>query len=167
MCEDYMPICSRFSPRGLALALALTVPLATLLITRAAFAPACDAARSATDIAVYVDNERLSQFSIQNDTRQNPIEVEHFQTVEVQATIVPQPAGCSDSFNIDWELSFVVFEPHEIRTIRETANSAHIEIMLGEQRPNPQGEDHIVVVVRDASGHAIRAVIIQLKGKRI
>lgn len=159
-----MPTLSRFSARGLALAAALVVPLAALLLTRAAFAPACDAARSPAEIAVYVDDERRGQFDLQRADSQGPIRVEPFQTVEIAATVAAQPDGCHDQFTVDWNLSFVAFEPRELRTTPIAPRGERLAITLGALRPGAAGEDRIVVVVRGAAGQSMRFATILLKG---
>lgn len=163
-----MPHLTRPTMYRLALACALLLLLAVGLYTfrQGAFVRACNPALVEAEATVLVADEVRAKFGIQRESNQEPIEVAPGQLVEVIVVLAPQPAGCADAFGVDWELSFVVFAPHEVRTIRDRPLAERVEIVLGEQRPNPQGEDHIVVVVRDAAGQALRVGIIRLKGAR-
>lgn len=161
-----MPQLTRPIIRRLALAAMLILLLGVALYTywRGSIVRACEPALVVVEAIVRVDGDVRAKFGVQREASQDPIEVAPGQLVEVDIALTPQPSGCTDTFQIDWELSFVVFTPHEVRTNHDRPLSERIEILMGEQRANPQGEDHIVVVVRDAARQALRVGIIRLKG---
>jgi hypothetical protein len=119
-------------------------------------------------VSLLVNDEPIDKFVLEeiSDTR-GPFVINPNDAVRVMAEIEPSPPGCTTTFFIDWELSFVVFSLSSVKTSVEMFPGEWLEIILGPHLPSTLGEDRIWLIERDASGNAIRQVSIRFKGESL
>jgi hypothetical protein len=150
--------------QGVFLSLAMLILLAIAFFTSPSLREPCQS--SLLRVSLLVNDEPVDKFVLEtsSDTR-GPFVVKPNDAVKMIAEIEPYPSGCTTTFFIDWELSFVVFSLSSVKTSAEMLPGESLEVILGPHDPVTPGEDRIWLIERDVSGKAVRQVSIRLKGE--
>jgi hypothetical protein len=93
-----------------------------------------------------------------------PITVRSGDSLQIAASLTPQPDGCAGAFAIDWELPLSSFSTRDVKTHTATPADERIEMTLDPSVANFLGNDYIHFIIRDGRGTAIRNVIVPLRG---
>ncbi|MFQ5613140.1 MAG: hypothetical protein ACE5H9_13505 [Anaerolineae bacterium] len=121
---------------------------------------------SPLSVSVHVNQNLRTKDAIEAESATlEPIEINPDDSVVVTAEISPWPEGCSGAIFVDWELSFVVFNLSVVKTVVKAPPSEQLVLTLGARNVEALGEDHVVLIVRDAIGRASREVSIPLRGE--
>jgi hypothetical protein len=151
-------------------ALLATLVLAALLFfTRDSFIRApmtCDAASSIFVITIFVNNDPRDTLEIEGISPPlQSFEVGASDVVGILAELRARPDTCQADFSIDWELSFVGFEPRKVQTTTQLSNGERLDLTFGGRPATDRKEGFVVIILRDAHGEAVRTETIRLKGK--